>query len=1129
MINIKKAYIAGVVALLATIPAMSYALSANQFTTTSRLTSGKWVKIAVRQNGIYQITYKELNDMGFSNPQSVRIYGVGGHPMSETLDGKAIDDLKAVPFKHYDNKICFYANGPVKYTLTTPTGTPHYTREYNSYSTKGYYFITCDDGTTQKQPTKSGGTSTSGRVRMSSLDYCHHEQELVSPSMSGKNFLGELLTDGNISIPYSMPNICNDSVIVVNTCAAAKASKQSVLSAKLNNEDIPFPSNTKNISPSYSQYVFYNSATPFAELRAQSPIPENGTVSVNITCNSADIVWGRMDYYILTFYHTNSVIEMPDNQTRIGLNQVVSNDLIVLDKEGTTGNLHVWNVTKPDEPKEMNIFSYDDKTSFCAGTTIAWAQYVAFDSSKELMTIDGYEEVGNQNIHGLETPDMVIVTCDKLMPEAERIAQMHRDNDNMTVHVIDQQKIFNEFSSGTPDAMAIRLMNKMFYDRDNSKFRYVLMFGQGSYDNRQIISQHECPILTYESNVSNDESYSYVNDDFFGFLDDNSGKTPAADVLRLGIGRIPCVSLHEAKGDVDKLLKYVNSKDYGAWRNEATFVADHINSDGNLHAYQAEGISNIMNDELATGLFSNKVYMTQFPVDGITGQAVEAQKELTSLFKKGQYFMTYVGHADPNTLTKSYHLWTANESRNIENAHYPILTTACCDVARYDSNQRGVMEILFHNNNGGAIAMVASTRSAYASDNDALNQAFVRNMFSYNATGHMPTIGEAYMLCKQSFGKSINYNKLMFVLLGDPALKINYPKPKFIIKKINGRDANANISTRAMQEVTIEAIVCSTDSSTVDTSFNGTATLSIYDLLQKETEENGRPIYFTQRLLTQVEGRVNNGVFTSTALIPRYIISTGSPGLVKVYAHRDNSDEMVNGSFNKLLLYPYAEGAAQNITDTIAPTILSFYLDNEQDFAQRDAVGNKCTIHVAATDDHAFNNQKLNIGNGMTLKLDEGKSTFPNVNNYSIVSNGGKRLDVSYPVNIPDGEHSLQFSVYDAAGNCTTQSITFMINSSPQITLSVEEEQAINEATFNITTSLAEAPEVNLKVFDSMGKMVWSTTTSSFPVVWNLTDKKGKKVPAGVYRYHGSYQSGQNYGGTEIGNFIVMPPNNTSF
>ena len=176
--------IAVVVALAVSTSLGANAFSTSNYATTSKLASGKWVKVAVPENGIYQITFEELAQMGFSNPQAVRIYGSGGYAIKETLDGSQIDDLKPIPFKVFDNKICFYGCGVVKYTLSTPTGIPHYTRETIIYATKGYYFLTENDGTEALEPSITQSSSSSGVSRSTSLDFWHHELDLISPGES---------------------------------------------------------------------------------------------------------------------------------------------------------------------------------------------------------------------------------------------------------------------------------------------------------------------------------------------------------------------------------------------------------------------------------------------------------------------------------------------------------------------------------------------------------------------------------------------------------------------------------------------------------------------------------------------------------------------------------------------------------------------------------------------------------------------------------------------------------------------------------------------------------------------------------------------------------------------------------
>ncbi len=1110
-----------VIILLASTSLSASAFSASKYATTSKLSSGQWVKISIPEDGVYQITSRELIKMGFSNINDVKVYGAGGHPISEVLDGSAPDDLVQVPSKIVGNKIVFYGCGPVGYTLEGATTSPHFTRTFNSYSQQGYYFLT-SDSSPRVEPANVTYGITGTRLRDTSLDYYHHETEAISASQSGKDMLGEAFVDKQLQLTYNIPSLCGDSAIMVNTCVAVKSKDTpAYLKVNFNNKQVPFDNNDIKIPAAPSEYTFYNFISPYALVQptTTAPIPASGTINFNITGNPN---WSKLDYFILTFYHRNTLENSVDNQVRMNFNQVSSSDIIAVTDDNPS--LLMWNIDNPQAPKNYNLKEAEGYRGFTPLYTIETTQFIAFDPTQTLKSITGYDPVENQNIHGLPTPDMVIVTCKELLEQASRVARMHITNDKMIVHVIDQDLIFNEFSSGTPDAMAIRLMNKMFYDRDSSKFKYLIMFGAGSQDNRQILAKRPCTILTYESTGSHDETSSYVSDDFFGMLEDNSGKNPANELLLLGVGRIPCASLEEAESDVDKLIDYVNTPDYGPWRNNALLIADYYEEDHNLHAYQAEGLGNIIASELGLPINRNKVFLSQFPYDSQTKMGLEARQRMTQLLKDGQYFMTYVGHGNGMALTHEYKLWTTLEARNTTYPHLPIITTACCDVARYDGNIRGLLEIMFHKPKGGAIAMVTTTRSAYASGNDALNQAFIRNMFGNTSTGQMPTIGEVYMRTKQSFGHVTSYNKMMFVLIGDPAIKINYPKPYFKINKINGYTiGSSNIATGELRQITIEAAVYTPDGSQIDTSFNGDATLAIYDYEKKELTENGRDIFFPRNLLTQVEGRVENGIFVCNTIMPRYFQNPGYTGLISVFAHRDNSDEMVNGNTDRILLQAYSETNPNTIHDVTPPVISNIYIDDQSEFAATNNVQFKSTLHISATDDYGFNNQTITIGNGLDLKIDGGKKYGTELRSFVTLRDQGKTLDLDYPIELLEGHHTLQFTTHDIAGNRASRVFDFYVGGQ-QVALSVEQEPASEVATFNLTAPEGSNPEVKIMVFNSTGQYVWYTTTSSFPFDWDLKNRRGKRLPAGVYKYYGKYTSGNSFGGTNTGTLIIADP-----
>ena len=1127
----------------------AWAFSTSSYATTSKLASGKWVKIQISENGVYELTSEELAKMGFSNIASVKVYGAGGHALKEVLDGTATDDLQLVPVARYSNKLCFYAKGPVAFTLENPTtAKAHYTRTLNTYSQTGYYFLTegSGDDAITKAP-QSGVMGTDGRA--TSLSCFYHEKEEMSAGFTGKELLGERITDSNNSFDYSLPGLVEGESIVLNPSVAARLEGTSAavgyIKAYLNTgsaiDTVNFTPSSSAINYCESSLIYYNKVTPVSVV-TPSQHSETGKLILGFTVPSTmTMPWGRLDYFTLTYYRHNKLLANSNGQFQMGFNNVTTD--MRVDLPDAPSDLVVWNIDNEGSPVEYTYSNYTMESgetvkAFSPQLTANWAQFVAFSPSQTLMKISGYETVENQNIHGEPTPDMVIVCNKTFLDQAERVAQMHRDNDGMKVLVVDQDKVFNEFSSGTPDAMAIRLMNKMFYDRNSEKFKYLLMFGCGSFDNRGITTNKKNRLITYQSDNSNNENTSYVSDDFFGVLADYSTASITKEPLTIGVGRIPSATDSEAKNDVDKLLTYVNDPDYGVWRNNFLTTSDE--GDNNKHLYQATGINDLIVDELATGMVPDKAYVDIFPNASTTSEpgvedthltATEARRHITESLKAGQYFWTYVGHAGPSNYTKLRHMWTNSDAQSVTYEHLPIFTTACCDVARYDSDIRGIAEKQFHKKDGGAIALFTSPRSVLADNNDRLNRAWVTAMFSYSSTGEMPRLGDIYQKTKQAFGASEVYDKVKFFMLGDPAMQVNYPKPYFKITKVNGTDITegTEVKVRPLQQLTITAQVMTEDGSSVDTNFNGDAYVTLYD--QESTYKsitaifNGksttRTVKYPRTQLAQVAGHVLKGVFTATLVVPRYVDALNTKGLISVYGHKEKSTEMVNGNYSDLVIDSYLESEA--IVDNESPTIEKMYFNDESQFTEGGYIASSATLYVQATDNVAICNKSVGLSSAMTLVLDGGKASYQEVKSHATIQNEGKLVNIALPMSgLESGQHTLTYTVSDASGNKATRTISFIVGPASEITLSTEETPAIDKATFNIDTELTETPTVKLTVTDAAGKSVWETTTSSFPLVWDLKDANGKKVAPGLYRYYGTYQTTSEYGGTDISNLIVI-------
>ncbi len=1120
---------------------MASAFNVSHYATQSKLSTGKWVKISIPESGVYEITYDELLEMGFSNPLSVRLYGWGGNRINEILNGKAYDDLIPVSVIRANEKIIFYGNGPIRYTLSNYSTTPHFTREFNPYSMEGCYFLTEENTTETQVPYKAQVNVTNYVDKPTSMTYLYHEKELISIGKSGKDMLGEEFTNERLLIDYYLPDIA-DSTVVVHTTVAAYPDKVAYVKAVIHSGGATdTTAYTVSSSRIYTptEHMWYNYASPYACLKLTHP-NEHGQFEPMLACDST-VNFSRLDYFILTYTHENVIREDNDNQTIMGFAKPKGNERYML--PNASSSTMVWYINDTYSPMMMRLNPYNDASGqgYCYFTSASsYSTYVAFDPAKTLKKISKYEALPNQNLHGMETPEMLIITDKMFHEQAERIADLHKTIDGIDVAVVDQDLIFNEFSSGTKDAMAYRLFCKMLYDRNPSKFKNLLMMGPGSFDNRELLGEHPGNLLTYQSDNSNYQDWSYTTDDFFGFLADNSGSNISSERLSIGVGRITCKNAEEAKSDVDKLVEYYANPDYGVWRNNTLVFSD--TPDDGEYMFEGEGYKNQIDNGLLTGMHVSTVHNSMYPRSANQPNVVfdrriaeGGKQKLSNIFKSGVYFGTYVGHAGSIGFTKYNNMWTTTDVLNTRIQHLPIMSTSCCDVAHYDGDRRGIAELMFHRRYGGAIALLTTSRMVFGTNNDRMNTNFINAFFSNASQGRMPTLGEAYMNSKLAF-TSAETNKLSFFLLGDPAIKINYPVSRFNIVKVNNTDMTdtshvAHVSP--LMRFDIEARVMD-DQGNLDTGFNGDATVTLYDkqdlFVSMSYSVNGvrvdRDIFTDREKLAEVSGRVVNGVFQGQMIVPKAPEASNESVLLRVYAHQDNSTVMVNGFTKKITMLPYDEQLA--IDDDEAPVINSMFINDETSFVNGAFVAPDAILYISASDDQGISMQSNSVDKDMTLLLDGGKVSYSDVNGFVTTDDNGRVVNVEYPLyNLSEGQHTLTFIVYDMLGHSATRTITFMVGQNMAANIVSDKLPAYLDDVVNFdldAANMSTNTKFIVRVTDATGKLMWMTTADSFPVTWDMRDMNGNKVPAGLYRYFGTYNDGTNYGGTPINKLIVLDP-----
>ena len=1100
------------------------ALPADYYTGESVLSAGKWIKVKVSESGVTEITETELKAFGFTNPDQVKIFGYGGTPLPTVLQSNLKDDLEQIPVMRKNDKLYFYAQSGNNMYLTGSTSSrPKFEAEINPYSKEGYYFLT-DTDIIRRDMDRINNPNIGTETQTNSLGYVTHHMNLINPGSTGQIFLGEDFTGtGKIAVDFNIPARVDGTQILVNTAIAYNGTGSATMDTYLNGEEVPFLDSAKNLRPNSTMFEYYYYLNAYTYITPAKDAADF-KVEINVTPREGNAKLIKLDYVTLTYTQQNTLAN-GENQRRLTFpNLNFTNAIEVTD---TDNNIEVWNIVNRQNPFCYNLDIVQDEVSkiYTASFTprtpsVNNLVFTAFNTSREQHKVTFVGEVSNQNLHGVAVPHMLIITPAAFMPYAQEIAQLHKTVDGLDVIAIEQEQIFNEFSSGTPDATAYRRFAKMLYDKDSEKFKYLLLFGTGSYDNSDVNNNRSKDrLLTYQSESGTIETDSYTTDDYFTYLADGKGAQIDFTKCDIAVGRMPVATVEEARSCVEKLAEFIKNRDFSSWKNSGLIFADE--GDNDLHTFQAEGVKRLINDTLDINLHLHKIYMDDFPLDS-KGTATEAKARIKELLGQGMLFATYIGHGGPTQLTKRVKLWELPDVDNTEFKNLPMFTLATCDVARFDSDTRGIAERMFHKRNGGAIACLASARTVYATENDMLNRAFIRALFT-PINGQYPTIGDAVKASKNFFNKR-SINKLSYFLFGDPAMRLIYPKHGIELKTVNETEL-ASASITPMNKTVFSGEIA--ENGIIDPTFNGTVHISVYEgnrFFKNIMAEDGisiAPVYLSNVRYGVYSAEVVNGKFSVECILPKDCPNQANKAIVNIYAHNSETNAIVNSKGYEIAYVPYDETTA--LQDNVAPVITSMYVDTPE-FSNGDIVCGNPVLFAEMSDETSLNMQTVSIGHSCTLVLD-GKQNISGVAASIAPSDNGKKASLEIPIGtITPGKHTLELTVCDAAGNSVSRTVTFIYQpENPKFDINVAEYPARESATFTITgpedTNVMEAL---VRVTDNNGNTLWSKNVYALQIQWDLKGNNGERVVPGAYFYYAQIKSDNGFASTPTKKIIVV-------
>ena len=1115
---------------------LAVGLTAQEYFQESELANGNWFRVSVTEAGLYKMDRDFLESLGINtstvDPRNIQVFGQGGRMLpqlnSDPRPNGLIQNQIFVSGEEdgqFDNNdyVLFYAVGPDSFEYDE-SGNLIYTN--NFYSEESSYFVTvANDPGLRVNFTESEGTSF---PRITSFnDFDIHELDLTNIIASGRQWFGERFDQSVLSRDFSFnfPGLINESAIRIESSVMGQAfDNTSFFTLSLNGNEVGDQNIGAIDNPAVRPFrpVGATSLERFEVFQTQSSEELVLTVDYSLALSSISV--GFLDYLTVS---VDRQLALYDNITIFRSLESQNNVQSTFEVGNASPDTRIWDVTSPTSAEEIN-FDLVNGSAVFGRSTSQLREFVVFEGS-DFPSPQLRGQVLNQNLRGNSNiPNLLIVTNELFRDEANRFAVHRSAHSGITVNVVSCQEIFNEFSSGTQDATAVRDYVRFLFSAPNSELENVLFFGKTSYDPRDIENEQSNLVVTYISRNTLDPLATYTSDDYFVFLEDDEGEWPEAfndnsHTMELGTGRIPASTREEARNFVDKIIRYdTDPAARGEWRHKILFSAD--DEDDNLHIEQADSLSNIIERE--SGVFNqDKIYVDAFlQIETPGGEVAEDVTEaLSEAINEGRLIVNYSGHGNERILTSEEVIDIPFVQQLDNRNRLPLFVTATCEFGRHDDTDfKSGGEILVLNPNGGGIGLITASRSVFSSSNFNLNEAFYEALVLQNQLE--VSLGEVF---RQTKNASINgVRNRNYIFLGDPSMTLAFPENEATI-------TNTSDTLRAQGRFSLEGEIRRNNQLLSD--FNGTAEVLVFDKARQfQTLGNDVP-QFTSQIIDEVlfrgEVSVVNGLFNSEFVLPSNIDFRFDEGRVSIYAIDDTDGREASGFSNTIIV----GGSDNSAVEDNQPPEISLFI-NDTTFENGDNVGFENILLARLADENGINISTRGIGNNITVSVDGGEEIV--INDFYTASLNTFELGwVEFPLSgLEQGLHTVTLRAADTRNNFNEETIEFIVGEEQEI-LVTDIFNFPNPFSSGQTTNFSfrhsrpgDDLEITLEIYSLQGSLVDSFQTqinNSESVIneltWDGVSSFGKNISTGIYIFSLNVRSlRDNLTGSAFSRLVIL-------
>jgi peptidase C25-like protein/flagellar hook capping protein FlgD len=1087
------------------------------FAKTAFVPQGPWYKIEVTEDGLYKIATTTLTAAGIDistiDPRTFQLFNNGGKPLN--INALSTENNPTEPV---ENSI--YVSGETDgsfdagdYILFygTELGGWNFSSSNNDfifiqhpYDTKNYYWLTFGNATGRRiqQATQTTATATTNDTYF--WRRVHFEEELSNLMSSGADWYGYRFfgSSGQNSFNYQISNLSGTS-------------NPAKLVVRLKGGSAVLYSDNSSYSYYFTTYLNPvnqpNAIVPQRFFRSSRSIAQNDADYLRIeqSFNSTDYLLNgsntlKLDYigstescnayldYVEFYYPgdftaTNDYLSFYTNT----IGQVVSYNI----NNFNTSDVKLFDISNPTNVTEIS-------TGGIQNNNLSFKLDLTSNTNKRLIASSlTSSEINNISSISLFTPsknlfdqsiqgELIIITPPNYMSYGDEIVNLRNSGEiPISGTVVNTEDIYFYFGSGVKDPTAIRNFIRHAYNYWTVSPNYVLLFGDGHYDYRNISISDTNFIPPFEISHSW-EIDSRESDNYYVDINNTSY---TLDSIRpdLAIGRLPVESHLDSRRIVDKLIAYEESKSHDGWQTVFTFVADDTDPDGITFQSNTDNMANL---GPLKKFLKRKIYLTAYnSVPGGFGRVKpEANNAIIDQINEGSLFINFVGHGSSQVWAHENVFEMNRDLNRLQNeGKLSIFIAATCTFGKYDNPlDPSFTEALIWRENSGAIGVIAASRAVYNSSNVNFNTKYYESLFPNGAASRR--LGDALVLATST---SSNYQK--FHLFADPSM---FPAdPRNIIEISSVRPD----TLKALSKVSVDGIV--NKDSSIWQNFTGGATVIVNDAKFENVNTGGGHAYTVDGpRIFKGEISINNGAFSNEFIVPKSIrYQDRKTGRVTIYAWNEQGNGDALGYIDTLLFY-----GTTNLVDEDGPEI-DLYFDGQEHFNEGDLVSDNPSLVAEISDENGINLTQ-EVGHIIEIQIDD-ESTKDITTFFSYDRDSYSDGKLKYHLeNLKDGPHQLSVKAWDNLNNPTTKLINFQVVQNDGIVL----QNVVNfpnpfasDTYFTFQTLGSTGSEVIIKIYTIGGRLIKTiegnlVNSDGFNKIhWDGRDEDGDKIANGVYPY----------------------------